>query len=38
MVQKSDDYEQMESNVYKPYVLEQVKMDLQRLGFCQDYW
>lgn len=30
MVQKSDDYEQMESNIYKPYVLEQVKNGLHR--------
>ena len=30
MVQKSDDYEQMESNIWKPYVLEQVKNGLHR--------
>ena len=30
MVQKSDEYEQMESNLYKPYVLEQVKNGLHR--------
>ena len=30
MIQKSDDYEQMESNIYKPYVLEQVKNGLHR--------
>ena len=30
MIQKSDDYEQMESNIWKPYVLEQVKNGLHR--------
>ncbi len=30
MVQKSEEYEQMESNVWKPYVLEQVKNGLHR--------
>ena len=30
MVQKSDEYEKMESNIWKPYVLEQVKNGLHR--------